>query len=62
MIDPQLLELLACPICSTHPPLREKENFLICTDCKRGYRIIDGIPRLLPEDAVSQDQVEDEIG
>ena len=62
MIDQQMLELLACPICSTHPPVKQKENFLICTECKRGYRIIDGIPRMLPEDAVSQDEVEDEIG
>ena len=62
MIDAQLLELLAYPICSTHPPVKQKEHFLICTECKRGYRIIDGIPRMLPEDAVPQDQVEDEIG
>jgi uncharacterized protein YbaR (Trm112 family) len=62
VIDQELLELLACPICPTRPPVKQEQNFLICTDCKRGYRIIDGIPRMLPEDAVPQDVWEGELG
>jgi uncharacterized protein YbaR (Trm112 family) len=61
-MNEQLLELLACPICPTRPALKLKENLLVCKECGRGYRIIDDIPRLLPEDALSQEEVEDEIG
>lgn len=58
MIDEQLLELLACPRCPTRPPVRLEENLLICTDCGYGYRIIDEIPRMLPEDALTPDEVD----
>lgn len=62
MIDEQLLEVLACPICPTRPPVKLKEHYLICTECSGCYRIVDGIPRMLPEDAITQEQAEDEIG
>lgn len=52
MIDPRVLELLACPICTDRPPLEEREGWLVCTGCSRRYPIRDGIPDLLPESAV----------
>lgn len=46
-IDPQLLELLACPI--DHARLEDRTTSLRCTNCGRAYPIRDGIPVLLPE-------------
>jgi len=52
MIDPKLLELLACPVCPERPPLEERDGWLACTSCGRRFPIRDGIPDLLPESAV----------
>lgn len=52
MIDPRILEILACPRCEARPPLRLERNFLICSFCEYGYRIENGIPNLLPENAI----------
>ncbi len=60
MNDEQLLELLACPRCETRPPVKLVGSLLICKDCGYGYRIIDGIPRMLPEDALSPQEVDKE--
>jgi len=49
MIDPQLLEILACPACKT--PVREEGDRLVCTTCRRRYPIRDGIPVMLIEEA-----------
>lgn len=51
MIDPFLLELLACPCCDDRPALRLEGNWLVCDQCKSAYPILDDIPQLLPEDA-----------
>lgn len=61
MIDEQLLELLACPRCPTRPGVRLEENVLICVDCGYGYLIIDEIPRMLPEDALTPEEVDREL-
>jgi uncharacterized protein YbaR (Trm112 family) len=47
-ISPELLEILACPVCKTAVRLAESE--LICVQCGRHYRIEDGIPIMLVED------------
>lgn len=52
MIDERLLEILACPCCESRPPLRLDSDFLVCDQCHRRYPIVDGIPHLLPEEAV----------
>lgn len=52
MIDPELLAILACPVCEERPPLREEGDFLVCTVCGRKYPVVDGIPHLLPEEAM----------
>ena len=49
MIDPKLLEILACPVCKTSVQLQGDR--LVCTRCTRRYPIRDGIPVMLVEEA-----------
>ncbi len=49
LIDPEFLEILACPAC--HASLELHGDRLICTGCGRRYRIEDGIPILLVDEA-----------
>jgi uncharacterized protein len=49
-LDPELLELLACPS-DDHAPLREEADELVCTCCESRFPIEDGIPVLLMDDA-----------
>lgn len=51
MIDPTLLELLACPACKT--AVREEGDRLVCVRCGRRYPVRDGIPVMLVEEAES---------
>jgi hypothetical protein len=48
-IDPALLEILACPKCKAKVEL--EEDRLICVECGRRYRIEDGIPIMLVDEA-----------
>jgi len=55
MIDPQLLEILACPVCKA--PVRvEREDQLQCTQCARRYPVRDNIPVMLPEENKAQNR------
>jgi uncharacterized protein YbaR (Trm112 family) len=58
-IEPQLLQILACPLEASRPKLELKGDLLVCTSCGCGFRIIDGIPDLLPEDAVPAEEVKE---
>ncbi len=51
VLDPGLLEILACPGC--HGRIREhpETGWLECVDCGRRYPVQDGIPVLLLERA-----------
>lgn len=55
-IDPELLEILACPKCKE--PVTEQakdgEEFLVCTaeECRLAYPVRDGIPVMLIDEAV----------
>jgi len=49
MIDPKLLEILACPMCKTEVKL--EGDRLICVACGRRYPVRDGIPVMLVEEA-----------
>jgi uncharacterized protein len=53
LIEPGLLEILACPAC--HAPLREdaENSELVCTDttCSLAYPVRDHIPVLLIDEA-----------
>jgi uncharacterized protein len=48
-ISDDLLEILACPACKT--PVRLEELKLVCDTCGRRYRIDDGIPIMLIDEA-----------
>lgn len=50
-LEPELLEILACPRCDSRPPLREEGDWLVCKQCGYGYPVVDGIPHLLAESA-----------
>jgi uncharacterized protein YbaR (Trm112 family) len=56
-LDPRLLEILACPS-DDHAPLHvgtptdPEADVLTCTSCGRQYRVEDGIPVLLLDEAV----------
>lgn len=58
-IDPQLLEILACPLCKESVKLTEDKKGLKCVKCKRIYPIRDGIPIMLIEEAVVEDEEKD---
>ena len=49
MIDPKLLEILACPACKTE--VRLEGERLVCVQCGRRYPIRDDIPVMLVEEA-----------
>jgi len=49
MIDQELLDILACPVCKT--PVRLDNDWLVCDACGRRYPIRDGIPVMLIEEA-----------
>ena len=49
MLSKELLEILACPKCKGD--LEDKDEMLICNKCRLRYRIIDGIPNMLIEEA-----------
>ena len=49
MIDPALLEILACPACKT--PVALQAERLVCAQCARRYPIREGIPVMLIEEA-----------
>ena len=52
MIDPKLLEILACPACDERPPVRLEGSWIFCDRCHRAYPIKDDIPIMLIEEAV----------
>ncbi|MCM2258206.1 MAG: Trm112 family protein [Vicinamibacteria bacterium] len=50
-IHPELLEVLACPVCKTPvEPVRDGAG-LRCATCRRVYPVQDDIPIMLPEEA-----------
>lgn len=54
-ISKDLLEILACPKCKGEIRLTEKEDGLICENCKLLYPIRDGIPVMLIDEAIIYD-------
>jgi len=59
-MDPKLLEILACPLEESRPPLQLKGQYLYCASCDRYFPIVNDIPHLLPESALTKDQIQDE--
>ncbi|MFN3466467.1 MAG: Trm112 family protein [Candidatus Brocadiales bacterium] len=54
MIDKELLEILACPLCKTEVRLEGEK--IVCTQCGRRYPIKDDIPIMLVEEAETPDK------
>ena len=50
-ISKELLDILACPKCKGDIYLNEKEDGLICDNCKLFYEIKDDIPIMLIDEA-----------
>ncbi len=49
MVDKELLEILACPLCKTE--VRLENDKIVCTNCGRRYPIKDDIPIMLIDEA-----------
>jgi len=50
-LDPELLEILACPSCKTQVTLVKNGTALKCAQCNRVYPIKDDIPVMLIDEA-----------
>ena len=50
-LDPQLLKILACPLCKEDVKLTTDEKSLKCVKCHRVYPIKDDIPVMLIDEA-----------
>ena len=51
-IKKELMDILACPKCKGEIRLSEKEDGLICDNCKLMYPIKDDIPVMLVDEAI----------
>lgn len=49
MIDKELLDILACPLCKTEVKLENDK--IVCTKCGRRYPVKDDIPVMLIDEA-----------
>ncbi|MFQ5780989.1 MAG: Trm112 family protein [Nitrospiria bacterium] len=55
-VDPNLLEILACPQCKGTIQLNDKEDGLLCSACKLMYPIRNDIPVMLIDEAIRLDK------
>jgi uncharacterized protein YbaR (Trm112 family) len=53
VISPELLEVLACPRCKQKIRLSDDGKTLDCSACRLRYAIVDDIPVMLIEEAIS---------
>lgn len=51
MLEPWLLEILACPACRERVTLTPSGDGFACTRCRLLYPLEDGIPQMLAEAA-----------
>ena len=54
MIDKELLEILACPVCKGD--VKEINDKIVCLECKRQYPIREGIPIMLENEATLESE------
>ncbi|MGH8825113.1 MAG: Trm112 family protein [Jiangellaceae bacterium] len=50
-LDPELLEILACPACHARLRVDDVADELVCTGCGLAYPVRDDIPVLLIDEA-----------
>lgn len=57
MLDPKLLAILVCPKCKGDLDYRDQPESLDCAACRLCYRVEDGIPIMLIDEAepISED-------
>jgi uncharacterized protein YbaR (Trm112 family) len=58
-MDSKLLEILVCPVCKGPLIHRKAEQELVCRADRLAYRIRDGIPVMLEEEARKLDPAEE---
>lgn len=58
-VNPELLKILACPICKSE--LKLENNILLCMQCNKKYSIIHGIPVLLSDNILHQRHTKKQI-
>jgi len=51
MLSEKLLSILACPKCKGELDYKQESSRLVCHHCKIAYKIEDGIPNMLIEEA-----------
>jgi hypothetical protein len=51
MLRPELLEILRCPMDPSHTRLRLEGDRLLCERCALKFKVKDGFPVLVPEEA-----------
>jgi len=51
-MDSRLIDLLACPVSKAPVFFAESRQLIVCPTSKLAYPIKDGIPAMLPEDAI----------
>ena len=61
MIDAEFLKILGCPLHPERPPFTLSGEYLICSVSGHGFPIVDGIPHLLPEDVISEEELQELI-
>ncbi|MBU2101015.1 Trm112 family protein [Candidatus Micrarchaeota archaeon] len=49
-LSKELLDVLACPACSSDLNYNKKNSKLICTKCRKEFKIENGIPNMLMDD------------
>jgi uncharacterized protein YbaR (Trm112 family) len=54
-LDKELLDILACPVCKGDVYESEDQKFLICDKCRLKFPVKEGIPVMLPEEALPLD-------
>jgi uncharacterized protein YbaR (Trm112 family) len=59
MIDEEFLKILGCPLHPDRPPFEQQGDYLICTRDGHGFPVINGIPHLLPEDAIPAEKLKE---
>lgn len=61
-MDPRLIEMLACPVSKAPVFYAEERQLIVCPTSKLAYPIRDGIPAMLPEDAIKLDDTDPVLG
>jgi len=52
IVPEELLVILRCPACHEELDERRDPPVLVCRGCRRSYRVEDGIPNLLVDEAL----------